>query len=138
MTNFHPERSAAWTETAGEIDAPIDDEAAALLDAGFGIERELRGQTAKAVSETALVRRATRSIAATNGSSWAEAYPDIERLTLLGLSSLSAPHTDLVNALLAATSVTVHVHFREGSGEYLRRRIPDLLAVADPGTEAFE
>ncbi|WP_050025791.1 hypothetical protein [Halorubrum saccharovorum] len=138
ITNFHPERSAAWTETAGEIDAPIDDEAAALLDAGFGIERELRGQTAKAVSETALVRRATRSIAATNGSSWAEAYPDIERLTLLGLSSLSAPHTDLVNALLAATSVTVHVHFREGSGEYLRRRIPDLLAVADPGTEAFE
>jgi len=81
---------------------------------------------------------ATRSITATNGSAWAEAFPEIERLTLLGLSSLSAPHTDLVHGLLAATSLTVHVHFREGTGEYLRGRVPDLLAITDPGTEAFE
>jgi len=138
VTNFHPERIAAWTETAGEIDAPIDDDAVAVLDAGVGIERELRDRTAKAVSETALLRRATRAIASTNGTVWAEAYPNIERLTLLGLSSLSAPHTDLVNALLAATSLEVHVHFREGTGEFLRRRTPELLAVTDPGTEAFE
>jgi len=138
VTNFHPERIAAWTETAGEIDEPIDDDAAAILDAGVGIERELRDRTEKAVSETALLRRATRAIAATDGAVWAEAYPNIERLTLLGLSSLSAPHTDLVNALLAATALEVHIHFREGTGEFLRRRTPELLAVTDPGTEAFE
>jgi ATP-dependent helicase/nuclease subunit B len=138
VTNFHPERIAAWRETAGEIDDPIDDEAAELLDAALAIERKLRDRTAEAVSETALLRRATRSIAATDGSAWAEAYPNAERLTFLGLSSLSAPHTDLVNALLSATPVEVHVHFREGTGEYLRRRVPDLLAVAEPGTEAFE
>ncbi|PHQ37643.1 hypothetical protein DJ69_15565 [Halorubrum persicum] len=137
-TNFHPERIAAWTETAGELAGPIDDESTALLDAGVGIERELRELTAKAVSETALLRRATRTITATNGSAWEEAFPNVDRLTLLGLSSLSAPHTDLVHGLLAATSVEVDVHFREGTGEYLRRRVPDLLAVADPGTEAFE
>ena len=136
LTNFHPERTAAWTETAGGLDDPIDDESAALLDAALGVERELRNRTAKAVSETALLRRATRSIAATDGSAWVEAYPAIERLTLLGLSGLSAPHTDLVNALLSATSVEVRVHFREGTGEYLRRRVPDLLSVADPGTVA--
>lgn len=138
ITNFHPERIAAWTETAEGLDGPIDEGAAELLDAALAIERELRDRTAEAVSETALLRRATRTIAATNGSAWDEAYPGVERLTLLGLSGLSAPHTDLVNALLAATPVAVHVHFREGTGEYLRRRVPDLLAVDDPGTEAFE
>lgn len=134
ITNFHPERIAAWRASAGEIDGPIDEEAEAVLDAALGVERELRDLTAKAVSETALLRRATRSITATDGSAWTEAYPNAERLTLLGLSSLSAPHTDLVNALLTATSVEVRVHFREGTGEYLRRRVPDLLAVDDPGT----
>ncbi|WP_123620317.1 hypothetical protein [Halorubrum sp. CSM-61] len=138
ITNFHSERIAAWTETAGGLDGPIDEGAAELLDAALAIERELRDRTAEAVSETALLRRATRAIAATNGSAWDEAYPGIERITLLGLSSLSAPHTDLLNALLAVTPVAAHVHFREGTGEYLRRRVPDLLAVDDPGTEAFE
>jgi len=138
ITNFHPDRLAAWGETADKIDEPIDDEAETILETGLGAERELRERTTKAVSETALLRRATRSITATNGSAWAEAFPEIERLTLLGLSSLSAPHTDLVHGLLAATSLTVHVHFREGTGEYLRGRVPDLLAITDPGTEAFE
>jgi len=137
LTNFHPERLSAWTGTAAELDGPIDAEADAVLDAALGIERELRDRTAEAVSETALLRRATRSITATNGSVWREAYPDIDRLTLLGLSSLSAPHTDLVNALLTATAVEIHVHFREGTGEYLRRRVPGLLAIADPGTVPF-
>ena len=136
LTNFHPERLAAWRETAGGLDGPIDEAAAELLGAALGIERELRDRTAEAVSETTLLRRATRLIAATDGSAWAAAYPNVDRLTLLGLSSLSAPHTDLVNALLSATAVEVHVHFREGTGEYLRRRVPDLLAVADPGTVA--
>ncbi|WP_200531046.1 hypothetical protein [Halorubrum sp. LN27] len=137
ITNFHPERIAAWRKTAGEVDDPIDDESRGLLDAALAVERELRDRTAKPVSETALLRRATRSIAATNGAAWAEAHPNAERLTLLGLSSLSAPHTDLVNALLTATPVEVHVHFRAGTGEYLRRRVPDLLAVDDPGTVAL-
>jgi len=38
---------------------------------------------------------------------------------------------------VAATPVEVHVYFRAGTGEYLRCRVPDLLAVADPGTVAF-
>jgi len=79
---------AAWGETADKIDEPIDDEAETILETGLGAERELRERTTKAVSETALLRRATRSITATDGSAWAEAFPEIERLTLLGLSSL--------------------------------------------------
>jgi ATP-dependent helicase/nuclease subunit B len=138
ITNFHPERVAAWTETADKMYGPIDDEAAEFLEAGLAVERRLRDRTPKAISETELLRRATRTIMATNGSAWDATYPRIERLTLLGLSSLSAPHTDLVHGLLAMTSIEVHIHFRDGVGEYLRSRVPDLLAVTNPGVEVFD
>ncbi|WP_418282053.1 hypothetical protein [Halorubrum sp. DTA98] len=138
VTNFHPERVAAWRDTADELDSPIDATATELLDTALGLERGLRERTSKAVSETELVRRATRSLMATDGSVWERAYPRIERLTLLGLSTLSAPHTDLVHGILATTTVEVHIHFRSESGVYLEDRAGDLLAVTDPGTEVFE
>ena len=138
ITNFHPERVAAWRDTATEIYRPIDEEAEAFLDTALAVERQLRERTTKAVSETGLIRRATRSLVRTDRSVWDETYPDIGRVSLLGLSSLSAPHTDLVHALCTTTSVEVHVHFRSGIGGYLQSRVGGLLDVTDPGTAVFE
>jgi ATP-dependent helicase/nuclease subunit B len=138
VTNFHPERITAWRDTADDLYDPIDAESSELLNAALFVERGLRSQTTKAISETELVRRATRVIVATDGEGWTEAYPDIGRLTLLGLSSLSAPHTDLVHAILSTTPVEVHIHFRSETGAYLKRRFDDLLTRSRPGTEVFE
>lgn len=138
VTNFHPKRVSAWSETAAELYDPIDKEAEEFLDAALTVERHLRNRTPKAISETELVRRATRLIVTSNGTTWKETYPEIERLILLGLSSLSAPHTDLVHSLTETTSVEVHIHFRSGAGEYLASRVRDLLSVPDPGQEVFE
>lgn len=138
ITNFHPQRVAAWRNTATEIYHPIDEEAEVFLETALAVERQLRERTTKAVSETGLIRRATRSLVRTDGSVWEEAYPDIQRVSLLGLSSLSAPHTDLVHALCATTPVEVHVHFRSGTGEYLQSRVESLLDITNPGTEVFE
>ena len=138
VTNFHPERVAAWQDAASELYSPIDATATELLDTALGVERGLRERTSKVISETELVRRATRVLMATDGSVWESAYPHIERLTLLGLSSLSAPHTDFVHGILATTTVEVHIHFRSESGVYLENRARDLLAVTSPGTEVFE
>ncbi|WP_245883342.1 hypothetical protein [Halalkaliarchaeum desulfuricum] len=137
-TNFHPERISAWSETADALYSPIDREAEEFLEAALAVERRLRDRTSKAISETELIRRATRSIVTTDGAAWKETYPQIERLTLLGLSSFSAPHTDLVHGLLETTAIEIHVHFRSGTGEYLTSRVRDLLSVADPGLEVFE
>lgn len=138
VTNFHPERITVWRETAGELYSPIDATATELLDTALSVERGFRERTSKVLSETELVRRATRALMATEGSVWESTYPHIERLTLLGLSSLSAPHTDLVHGILATTTVEVHIHFRPESGVYLEDRARDLLSVANPGTEVFE
>lgn len=138
VTNFHPERVAAWQDTASELYSPIDATATELLDTALGVEQGLRERTSKVISETELVRRATRALMATDGSVWESAYPHIERLTLLGLSSLSAPHTDFVHGIVTTTTVEVHIHFRSESGVYLENRARDLLAVTSPGTEVFE
>lgn len=138
VTNFHPERIAAWRDTADDLYSPIDATATELLDIALGVERNLRERISKAISETELVRRATQTLVATDGSVWESAYPHIKRLTLLGLSSLSAPHTDLVHGILATTEVEVHIHFRSESGVYLKKRARDLLSVTAPGTEVFE
>ena len=137
-TNFHPERIAAWRETATTLDAPVNHDTNAILDSAIQTEQALRDRTGNAISETELLRRATRSIQETDGSVWDATYPHIERLSLVGVSSLSAPHTDLVHAMLAATSVDVHIHFRAGTGEYLTNRVNELLGVEDPGREVFE
>ena len=138
VTNFHPERIAAWRGTADDLCDPIDAESSELLNAALFVERGLRNRTTKAISETELVRRATRVIVATDGAGWTEVYPHIERFTLLGLSSLSAPHTDLVHAVLSTTPVEVHIHFRSETGAYLKRRFDNLLTRSRPGTEVFE
>ncbi|CQR49646.1 hypothetical protein [Haloferax massiliensis] len=138
LTNFHPERVGAWRSGAESLYEPIDAESERQLDAALDVERALRERTSKAVSEAELVRRATRAITATEGSAWSDAYPEIERLTLVGVSSLSAPHADLVHSLLLATSLEIHVHFRRGTGEFLRSRTPALLDVTSPGREVFE
>lgn len=137
-TNFHPERIAAWRETAADCDAPIDADAESVLDAAIRAEQELRDRTTTAVSETALLRVATRSLSETDGGVWNETYPRIERLSLVGLSSLSAPQADLVHALCATTAVDVHLHFRSGTGPYLASRVQDLLTVTAPGSEVFQ
>ena len=138
VTNFHPERLETWKHAADDLYAPTDAKTEEILNLVLAVERTLYNQAEKATSETDLVRRATRAIVATNGSAWSNAYSEIERFTLLGLSSFSAPHADLLHALLATTSMDVHVHFREGTGAYLKSRVPALLDVKSPGQVVFE
>jgi ATP-dependent helicase/nuclease subunit B len=135
ITNFHPVRVNAWRKAADELYTPINTEAEELLNVALSIERALRERISKSVSETELIRRATRTIMETHGAAWTEAFPDIDRLTLLGLSSISAPHIDLVHALLDTTSVEIQFHLRHGTGPYLKDRVRSLLDVTAPGRE---
>jgi hypothetical protein len=138
ITNFHPERVDAWRRTASGLYDPIDIECDELLRTALDVEQALRDRTETATSEAALVRRATRSLLASDGDDWRAAYPEIERVSLLGLSSLSATDADVVAALLATTSVDVDIHCRRGTGDSLAHGLVGLLDVDDPGTEVFE
>ncbi|WP_241686144.1 hypothetical protein [Halorubrum amylolyticum] len=135
MTNFHPTRIEALRDITDDFAHPIADDATTLIDGGLAVETWLRGRTAKAVSKTALVRRATRHLDRSDGDTWTACYADIERVSLVGVSSISAPHADFLHGLCTATDVDIEIHLRPGTGEYLSERLPDLLAVASPGQE---
>lgn len=139
VTNFHPGRVESWKQVAKQLNEPIDQEAAERLTVALDVERELKSRTqqGKAVSETELIRRATRTLIETDGSIWDEAYKSIDRITFLGLGSLSATHADIVHALIQSTSVELDIHFRPGTGEYLSERLLTLLDVENPGQEVF-
>lgn len=139
VTNFHSERIDSWKQVADRLNAPIDQEATERLTVALDVERELKARTqqGKAVSETELIRRATRALTESDGSIWNEAYESINRITFLGWGSLSATHADLVHALIESTPVEVNIHFRQGTGRYLSKRLLNLLDVNNPGQEVF-
>lgn len=138
VSNFHPQRLTAWETTAGTLPDPIDMDTMELLETALDIERGLRVQTDKIISEIGLIRRATRRLTRTNGDIWTAAFDSIDRLSVMGLSSLSAPYADFLNAVVMATSVDVHIHFRSATGEYLTERVPALFDTGSPGEVVFE
>lgn len=137
MTNFHPDRIGALRAAARDRRPPVDADAAALVDAAVDAERALRDRARGAVSRVDVLRRATRDVDRTGGAAWTAAYPDIERVSIVGVSTLSAPYVDLVCAVLATTTVDVELHLRPGTGPFLDERLPALLAVDGPGREVF-
>ncbi|WP_241686082.1 hypothetical protein [Halorubrum amylolyticum] len=135
LTNHHPVRVEALRDAATGLDAPIDGDAARLVDGALRAEAALRDRGRAAVSTTALLRRATRRIDRSGGDAWDAAFPEAERVSIVGVGALSAPYVDLVSALLASTAVAVEIHFRPGTGAFLDARLPELLSVPDPGRE---
>jgi ATP-dependent helicase/nuclease subunit B len=138
VTGFHPARIDRLREIADGLDAPIDADAGEITTAAVGLERALRRRAEKAVSEVELLRRATRGLTAADGDPWRAAFPDVERVSLVGVSGLPIAHVDLLTAIARTTSVSIDVHFRRGTGAYLEDRFPALLEVADPGSVVFD
>lgn len=138
VTGFHPERIAAFRAVADRLAAPIDADAIEILDSAVSIERALRRRTEKAISDVEFIRRGARQLLATNGDIWDETYPEVGRVSLVGVSSIPAAHIDLLHAILDTTSVLVDVHFRRPTGSFLACRVSELLDVASPGTVVFE
>ncbi|MFC7074711.1 hypothetical protein ACFQJ7_08410 [Halovenus rubra] len=138
VTAFHPSRHEQLRTVADGLAAPIDADGTELVDAAVDIERCLRDRTDDAVSEVQNVRRATRTLIETEGGLWTTAYPDVERLSLVGVSSIPAAYVDLLHALLETTAVSITVYFRRGTGPYLAECFPKLLDISGPGTVVFD
>lgn len=138
VTGFHPERLDRIRDAASERSAPIDVDSIELIDTAVGIERALRERTEKHVSKVEILRHAIRAVRETRGDLWKTTFPEVARLSLVGVSSVPAVHADLLHVLLGTSSVPVHVHLRRGTGTYLTRRLPDLFDINAPGTVVFE
>lgn len=137
VTGYHPERLEAAQTVVDELTSPLDIDAAEIIEAGITTERILRQNTVEAVSNVESIRRATRQIVASDGDIWQQTYPDVDSLSIVGVSSLPVSYIDLIHALLATVSVSVHIHLRSGTGVYLSHRVSQLIDISDPGTVVF-
>jgi ATP-dependent helicase/nuclease subunit B len=132
-TNYHPVRMRAFRQVVESAPSPIDVDAGDLLDGTLAVERALRRRSEKSPSDGALIRRATRTVLATDGSAWTEAYPSVERIALVGLSTVPATLVDLFSAITSQCAVEAHLFLRRGTGSLVERRLAEAWSVPNPG-----
>jgi ATP-dependent helicase/nuclease subunit B len=137
VTGFHPERLDVFRTVGNGLTPPLDADIADLVEAATTIEQRLRHRSSTSVSEVQSVRRATRRILDTDGDVFRQTYPDIDRVSLVGISSVAISHIDLLHAVVASVSIPVHIHLRAGTGAYLSHRVSQLFDVSNPGTVVF-
>jgi hypothetical protein len=132
-TNYHPDRVREFRQAVESVPSPIDVDAGDLLDGTLAVERALRRRSEKSPSDGALIRRATRTVIDTDGAAWDEAYPSVERLALVGLSTVPATLVDLFSGVTSRCDVEAHLFLRRGTGSFLEHRLPDVWSVPEPG-----
>ena len=132
-TNYHPERIDAFRRTVETVRSPVDDDADDILAGTLAVERALRRRTSTMTSDGAVVRRATRLLTATDSTAWSDAFPDVQRVAVVGLSDIPAPLVDLVNAIIATCDVEGHWFLRHRTGSVLKPRLAELLSISDLG-----
>lgn len=133
MTNYHPIRIRAFGKAVESARSPISLDGKDLLEGVLAVERALRRRSEKLPSDGAVIRRATRSMIDTDGSAWDTAYPSVERVALVGLSTIPATLVDLLRVLTSRCDVEGHLFLRRGTGPFLDRRLADVWSVPNPG-----
>ena len=100
----------------------------------FAADATAGSATTRLASETALLARAIRELAADPGI-WGAAYPSIEQLVVAGASMLTAPLEDLLRVVATRTDADVHLHLRAASGPAIADHVTRTTAVDAPGTQ---
>lgn len=100
----------------------------------FAADATAGSATTRVASETVLLARAIRELAADPGI-WGAAYPSIERLVVAGASMLTAPLEDLLRVVATRTDTDVQLYLREASGPAIADHLTRTTAVDAPGTQ---
>ena len=134
VTGFHPDRLDALRVVADETTGAAAEDARDLLEGLVALQVALGERTDAAVADTDLLRVATRHVAATPAV-WAEAYPEIERLSVAGVSMLTATLEDFLRTVGGRTAVDVSLYLRAGTGPAIADQLRGQDAAYDPGVD---
>ena len=136
VTGFHPQRLAALRSVIEEAGGVAATDARELVEALVVVQSELRRRAAGAVSDTELLRIATRVLSA-EPATWSEAYPGIETLSVAGVSMLTATTEDFLRAVGTGTDVDARLYLRRGTGPAIRAQLAASDPIDDPGEEVL-
>ncbi|NHN48491.1 hypothetical protein G9464_12935 [Halostella sp. JP-L12] len=134
VTGYHPDRLDALRAVAEETGGAAGDDARDLLEGLVALQAALGERADAAVSETELLRVATRHLAATPAV-WEAAYPEIETLSVAGVSMLTATVEDFLRTVSVRTAVDVSLYLRAGSGPAIADQLRRADAAFDPGVD---
>lgn len=132
ITNYHPSRVRAFRDLADSLNPPLDVDSEDVLFGSIAVDRALRRRSSKVPSTGEILRRASRKLVQSGGDLWREAYPHVERMSVVGLSSLPATVLDFMTAVMQLVDVEIHLFFRGVTGRLLAERL-SVMVVDSPG-----
>lgn len=142
VTGFDPHRMDIFVSLLGDVSEPATTDTLDILAGVSHLHRDLQNRLAsngdtfpsQAVSKTSLLCWALRVLQAYQ-STWRCVYPDIETLSVTGISMLTAPIADLCRLLAQTTDVDVRVHLREATGPQIRQQVTTETTVGTFGSQ---
>jgi ATP-dependent helicase/nuclease subunit B len=123
LTGYQPARLSAFERVCTNIDTVARLDAQDLHTGITSLQEHLRNQADAYISPAALLEAAQTLIEDSGGDIWREQYPTIERVNVVGISTLGTPLLALLAALEEETAVTVHLYLRAATGPRIANRL---------------
>ncbi|WP_197092951.1 PD-(D/E)XK nuclease family protein [Haloferax gibbonsii] len=124
-------RTDALSRLGTQLLFPANEDVYDLVSGLRALTHHLETHTDRALSESALVREATRAISDIGASLWSDVFPTIERVHLAGMSMIESSLLDFVATIATTAPVDIHLYLRSGTGPLLARRLESRLGPLD-------
>jgi len=123
LTGYQSARLSAFERVCANVDSVARLDAQDLRTGITSLQEHLRSQSDAYVSPATLLEAAQMLVEESNGDIWQERYPTVERLNVVGVSTLGTPLLALLAALGEETAVTVHLYLRAATGPRIANRL---------------
>jgi ATP-dependent helicase/nuclease subunit B len=127
LTGYQPSRLSAFERVCTEIDTVARLDALDLLTGISSLEEHLRNRVDAYVSPEAVLETGCEVLRDSGGDIWQDHYPAVERVNVVGVSTLGTPLLDFLAALGRETTVTVHLYLRAYTGPRIANRLQSRI-----------
>lgn len=141
LTGYQPSRLSAFESVCTDIDSVASLDALDLLTGISSLTEHLRNGVDAYASPAAVLETGRNLLRDSGGDIWRERYPAVERVNVVGISTLGTPLLEFLAALGRETSVTVHLYLRAYTGPQiasrLRSRLDDGPSPGSPSSDSI-
>ncbi|MFD1635370.1 hypothetical protein ACOZ4L_16845 (plasmid) [Haloplanus ruber] len=127
LTGNQPTRHSALETVCDELDGVASRDALDLLTGISSLEKQLRNSVEEYTSSAAVLEAGAEVVTGSEGSVWQNKYSGIERINVVGISTLGTPLLTFLTAIGRETSSTVHLYLRAHTGPRIASRLRSRL-----------
>lgn len=127
LTGYQPSRLSAFEDVCTTLDSVASLDALDLLAGISSLEEHLQDRVDAYASPEAVLKAARNVLKDAGGDVWRGRYPAVERVNVVGISTLGTPLLDFLATLGRETSVTVQLYLRAYTGPRIANRLPSRL-----------